>query len=71
MEHFGGGLSCRRRTGFAYFPRQRDRVGIAGSDLKTLSASSIFGGRAIPVEGWTLRLGEALGAGYGHEQHTQ
>ena len=23
------------------------------------------------VEGWTLRLGEALGAGYGHEKHTQ
>ena len=26
---------------------ERDRVGIAGSDLKTSSASSIFGGRAI------------------------
>ena len=41
--------SCRRRAGFAYSPRRRDQVGIAGSDLKTASASSQR--RAGRVEG--------------------
>jgi hypothetical protein len=62
MEHFGGSLCCRRRPGFANFPRRCDQAGIVGSDLKTPSVSSIFEGRAIRgVEGWTLWLGEALG----------
>ena len=64
MERFGGGLSCRKRTDAACYQRRRDREGIGGLGPKTSSALSIFGGRASPgVEG-----GEALGAGYGHEQ---
>jgi hypothetical protein len=53
-----------KRTGSAYFPRQRDRADIGGSGPKTSSASSIFGGRAGPgVEGRTLWLGEGLERG--------
>jgi hypothetical protein len=52
MERFGGVLSCRRKTDFAYSPRPRDRVGTAGSSLKTSSASSTFGRPHEP--GWRV-----------------
>ena len=70
MERFGGGLSCRKRTDFAYSPRQRDR-GYRWFRSENVVCMSIFGGRAGRGGGFYLWLGEGLKARYGRDAMAQ